>query len=127
LNESADFGDFLNLTLGSPFKEAWNHSVPSKAGEKMVRKKIGHTCGDAKCAKWSVITSDGIHWCMDILGGRLNAALACLLRCSLRDIEEFDDIVVCEKRCNQQYMSLNEISWDDAQQVNVELTGYENH
>jgi len=113
LNESPDFGDFLNLTLESPLKEAWTHFIPAKTDntERIYKLRIGHTCGDdTKCAKKSIITSDGMHWCMDIFGGRINAALACLLQCSLSDIEEFDDIIVCEKRCNQQYMSLNKVS-----------------
>lgn len=30
LNEIADFGTYLNLTLSSQLREAWNHTLPFK-------------------------------------------------------------------------------------------------
>ncbi len=76
---------------------------------------IGYTCAEVSsqnsdpedCIK-TRYSRDGMHWCMDEVGGRINAALACLLKCVDQE-NKSRDLRSCEKRCNDQYMSLNPI------------------
>jgi hypothetical protein len=51
----------------------------------------------------NMISIDGMHWCMESLGGRITAAMACLLRCSLTPKNQH---VQCAQRCNDEFMSL---------------------
>ena len=95
-------------------------------GGKKISRKIGHVCADANCEKKSCITADGQHWCAKVTGGRINAALACLLRCSFVEVEEEDgnieEMKECEWRCNKQYMSLAPVRWEDAEEIDVTLS-----
>jgi hypothetical protein len=68
-----------------------------------------------------MMSIDGMHWCMESLGGRIMAATACLLQCSFIAIGSSDknDIdngnvtkmktkqaqLECEQRCNEEFMS----------------------
>ena len=66
-----------------------------------------------------------MHWCTQATGGRLNAALACLLRCSFRtdyDDSAADEMKDCKWRCNKQYMSLAPVLWDDAERLRIKLS-----
>lgn len=38
--------------------------------------------GECKCIR-NMISYDGMHWCMESMGGRIVAEIACLLQCSL--------------------------------------------
>ena len=66
-----------------------------------------------------------MHWCTQATGGRLNAALACLLRCSFGtdyDDSAADEMKDCKWRCNKQYMSLAPVLWDDAERLKIKLS-----
>ena len=82
LERADDVNVYLNLVTTS-----LDEAVRQKQGNK----RIGLVCGDAECKSSSRISADGMHWCMKETGGRLNAALACLLQCSLKDGESTND------------------------------------
>ena len=125
LRESSDFDTYLNLTMSMDYVFENSTTIVTKTGKNFGR-KIGHVCADANCEKKSRITSDGQHWCTKITGGRINAALACLLRCSFVEVEEEDgnieELKQCESRCNKQYMSLAPVRWEDAEEIDVKLS-----
>ena len=125
LGQSADFHTYLNSTMA--LAEALKRTIPLRVKGKVLQKKIGHVCGDINCTTQSMISRDGMHWCMKETGGRLDAAVACLVQCSLKD-ESDEEIRGCERRCNTQYMSLVPVPWNGGQQFNVsvQLTGLEN-
>eukprot|EP00581_Thalassiosira_minuscula_P011811 CAMPEP_0183722994 /NCGR_PEP_ID=MMETSP0737-20130205/14760_1 /TAXON_ID=385413 /ORGANISM="Thalassiosira miniscula, Strain CCMP1093" /LENGTH=586 /DNA_ID=CAMNT_0025953243 /DNA_START=506 /DNA_END=2263 /DNA_ORIENTATION=- len=73
----------------------------------------------------NMISRDGMHWCVESLGPRYSASVACLLGCvynhnggTMYPTEEanddganveglgLEDIRVCERECNEQFMSL---------------------
>ena len=75
------------------------------------------SCG---CTK-NMISRDGMHWCMESLGGRYVGGISCLLQCSLvmddvnQTAETIPDskqqlIEKCQQRCNNQFMSLKPAS-----------------
>lgn len=71
------------------------------------------TTGSCKC-KRNIISIDGMHWCMETMGGRIIAGFACLMQCSLLILEGNDDkhriLGTCQQRCNDEFMSLNKAS-----------------
>jgi len=124
LQESNDFDTYLNLTMS--LDDIYQHrtQIYFKIKGRGMFKKQSHICADANCDKKSRITADGMHWCTKVTGGRINAALACLLRCSFEEEKEdrsIEEMKQCEWRCNKQYMSLAPIHWDDAEEINVKL------
>ena len=123
LQESIDFDSYLNLTMSlhNVLQITFVAEV-TKRGKEIIVKR-GHVCANANCDKKSLISSDGMHWCTKATGGRINAALACLLRCSFEEEAKVDKTVEemkqCEWRCNKQYMSLAPVPWDDAEEIEV--------
>mmetsp|Transcript_18837 Transcript_18837/g.28227 ORF Transcript_18837/g.28227 Transcript_18837/m.28227 type:complete len:494 (+) Transcript_18837:93-1574(+) len=79
---------------------------------------VGFTCSDISsldetpdgCTR-SRYTRDGMHWCMEEVGGRINGGLACLLKCVEHESES-SDIRSCEKQCNDQFMSLTPVTFE---------------
>ena len=76
--------------------------------------------GSCTCTR-NVISIDGMHWCMETIGGRVIGALSCLLQCSLLTNESNIAGAVssekkrgilgkCQQRCNDAFMSLREAS-----------------
>lgn len=69
------------------------------------------TKGDCQCNR-NRVSQDGMHWCLESLGGRLSAGLACLMTCFQDDLENGGltggaiELRACEAQCNDQYMSL---------------------
>lgn len=58
-----------------------------------------------------------MHWCVETIGGRYSASIACLLGCVYNESgergggeEEFnttkENVRQCERECNEQFMSL---------------------
>ena len=49
-----------------------------------------------------------MHWCVETIGGRYSASIACLLGCVYNGGDEkgIHDIRKCEQACNDQFMSL---------------------
>lgn len=73
---------------------------------------------DSNC-KRNLISPDGIHWCVETIGPRFTASIACLLGCvynerppdtSAKGIESLRE---CERECNNKFMSLTPVdeSW----------------
>ena len=130
--EQKDFNTYLNLT------KTLNDAVKLRSNQKSV----GQVCGDMACQTSSRTSYDGMHWCMKETSGRLNAALACLLKCSLNHVDDMavgtttkamSDVnststgVGCETKCNEQFMSLKRVPWEAATEVNVKMSGLENY
>lgn len=154
--ELLDAGDpfrFLNLTESSlqglfdqkrPLRRYWGRGNKVKKDGRFIDMKVGHTCGDINCTTQSSITREGTHWCMGETAGRINAGLACLVHCSLSDDGHHDDsefkfrlrnatisrLRDCEKRCNDKYMTLVPIPWENASRMKFNGTvykGFENY
>jgi len=70
----------------------------------------------------NMISKDGMHWCMESLGGRYVGGISCLLQCALM-MDDFNQTTTaeettisdsnqksligkCQQRCNDQFMSL---------------------
>jgi len=130
MKESTDFDEYLNLTMS--LNSTVNQRL-AKNRRNPFRSIIGHVCGEAVpdnspegVCKRSIITNDGMHWCMGLSSGRINAGLACLLRCSL-DNDNGEALIACERHCNAQYMSLAQVAWDEGKENEnkmVELVNY---
>ena len=64
----------------------------------------------------SRISRDGTHWCVESLGPRYAASIACLLGCVFNGKahaitpEESASIRACEQRCNDQFMSVQPVA-----------------
>lgn len=75
---------------------------------------IGFTCsrnrhstrGSVKDCFKTRYSRDGMHWCMDEIGGRMNGGIACLLKCVDEKDKSFS-MNDCEHQCNKRFMSLN--------------------
>ena len=89
-------------------KRKWPPSIPMVCAEKpsMV---------DKNCIR-NKISTDGIHWCIETLGPRYAASIACLLGCVYNGKEETttvsknsEDVRTCERECNDQFMSLTPV------------------
>ena len=68
---------------------------------------------DKNCIR-NKISTDGIHWCIETLGPRYAASIACLLGCVYNGEGESatknnDDVRTCERECNDQFMSLTPV------------------
>lgn len=131
LNETADYNEFLNLSMALQDVGAFNQTIRVRG----QTRHVGQYCGDLKCHSQSMISYDGMHWCMQETGGRLDAGLACLIQCSLHDdagAEAGETTRACERSCNTKYMSLVPVPWErgqklDAFNVSTRLTGLENY
>ena len=57
------------------------------------------------------ISVDGSHWCVNSLGARHSASIACLLGCAYNGESDkgIDDIRKCEQACNDQFMTINPV------------------
>ena len=103
-----EFGDATAKLLEEPFNlnRVWTGRHA---------KSLTHTCGKldsdnaTDCKVKNMFSMDGQHWCMNIVGQRINAALACLLKCST-DYEKGGELLDCEGRCNSKYMNLSPVS-----------------
>ena len=90
-----------------------NFTMIRVPGAKMSR-PVALACGayeaPNKCTD-SGISSDGMHWCMEAIGGNIFSGIACLLGCAHNgDTEDAD---ACEHVCNINYMSLVETAHEE--------------
>jgi len=104
-----------------------NYTEEAKlAGTKMQQMSVAHVCaervkdGSLDCKRNS-ITSDGQHLCMNIVGQRVNAALACIMQCAYdnkqqgqgqgqgKNTSDDDNGWVCATACNDRFMSLEQV------------------
>jgi len=64
------------------------------------------------------ISRDGIHWCIETLGPRFTASIACLLGCVYNERppesspEGLASVRKCEKDCNDQFMTIRPVDED---------------
>ena len=122
LIDSTEYETYLNLTMS--LSDIFNSTATTYVRDNLVYKQ-GQRYADSNFRKKSLTTLDGMHWCTQATGGRLNAALACLLRCSFEtdyDDSAADQMKDCEWRCNKQYMSLAPVLWDDAERLKIKLS-----
>lgn len=84
---------------------SWAQSIP------MVCSNRPKDNLDAECER-NTISPDGIHWCVETLGPRFSASLACLLGCVFngeplgKDPRDLARMRQCERECNERFMSL---------------------
>jgi hypothetical protein len=109
---------------------------------------ISHGCGKfvkpnttVTCPVHNQFSADGQHWCMDVIGSRIDGVLACLLQCSLKsrsindcshddassflssqqqqqtttnsDDDYLSSLKNCERKCNSIFMNLSPISFEN--------------
>eukprot|EP00571_Detonula_confervacea_P003101 CAMPEP_0172318500 /NCGR_PEP_ID=MMETSP1058-20130122/35066_1 /TAXON_ID=83371 /ORGANISM="Detonula confervacea, Strain CCMP 353" /LENGTH=569 /DNA_ID=CAMNT_0013033349 /DNA_START=6 /DNA_END=1711 /DNA_ORIENTATION=+ len=94
-------GDFLFDRLSISGK--W---PPSKAQVCVSRKFWVNDHGE-QC-HLNRISVDGSHWCVNSLGPRHSASIACLLGCVFNgeNNKAMEEIRECEQKCNDQFMSI---------------------
>ena len=91
---------------------------PPSIAQICVKKNVAP--GTPKCIR-NMMSMDGMHWCMETLGGRIVGGISCLLQCSLLidDMDASTDKSLerkrlilgnCQERCNDQFMSMREAS-----------------
>ena len=89
--------------------------------KKRLCQKVGHVCLDLNCTVLSAITSDGMHFCTSITGGRMNAALACLLRCRYSsNYIDVDTLNQCMFQCNKKFLSIKPLQWTNSHNESVD-------
>lgn len=64
------------------------------------------------------ISYDGMHWCLETIGGRVIAGLACLVACAHNDEEDSrrnsrSAVQECARSCNDRFMSLEPVHDED--------------
>ena len=109
MGNAADYDEYLNLTMS--LSEAYNHTSPFRTGKGIHHRKDGHFCADKNCKTASIVTDDGMHWCIDEMGERMNAGIACLTECSLKEGER--NVMskrLCERTCNERYMNISPVT-----------------
>lgn len=84
--------------------------------KKKFRRPIAQVCGtpnvtmDATSCEQNSWSLDGMHYCLQAVGGRLVAGIACLIGCVYNNEPESDsDLDQCQRHCNAQFMSLQPI------------------
>lgn len=94
-------GDFLfdRLTINGKWP-------PSKAQVCVSRKFWINDRGE-QC-HLNRISVDGSHWCINSLGARHSASIACLLGCAFNGEKDKDinNVRECEQKCNDQFMTV---------------------
>ena len=96
---------FERLVGGST---SWPQSIPMVCANKPKDNL------DSECQR-NKISPDGIHWCVETLGPRFTASIACLLGCVYNERppdstpEGLASVRKCEKDCNDQFMSLKRV------------------
>ena len=83
-------------------KRKWPPSIPM-----VCAKRPGVDEKDNACIR-NKISTDGIHWCIETLGPRYSASIACLLGCVYNGNQknDMDRLRQCEQACNEQFMSI---------------------
>jgi hypothetical protein len=136
-----DFGGWIdqlidvNARLMGMDRTASNYTLERLGCFKKYPPSVAQVCStlddrtDCTCVR-NMMCIDGMHWCMESLGGRIMAGTACLLRCSLVSAGEPDEVdsnhdqrtvhatrrktkeaqLECERRCNDEFMSLKKAS-----------------
>ena len=135
-----DFGGWIdklidtNARLMGMDQTASNYTLERLGCFKKYPPSVAQVCStlerrsECSCVR-NMMSIDGMHWCMESLGGRIMAGTACLVQCSLISVEashvEGEDEhqrvdaarratkkaqLECEQRCNEEFMSLKKAS-----------------
>jgi len=142
-----DFGGWvdqlteLNAKLaGMDISSNANYTLERLGCRKMFPPSIALSCakavqpGECKCDQ-NVISRDGMHWCMETVGGRITGGIACLLQCFLSmpsppppsppspppnssggggdgdgEADKALHLDSCQQRCNDDFMSLRKVT-----------------
>ena len=109
MDNAADYDEYLNLTMS--LSEAYNHTSRFSVKGIIHYRKDGHFCADKDCNTASIVSADGMHWCIDEMGERMNAAIACLTTCSLKEGQRnVTRKRLCERYCNELYMNISTVT-----------------
>ena len=68
--------------------------------------------GAADCVQNNLF-NDGMHLCMNRIGFRIEATLACLIDCAYNDNSANQSIQRCEQACNDRFLSMRPIPDDE--------------
>jgi hypothetical protein len=120
-----EFGDFVDsLMEWNARLMGFDTSIANYSMEELRRgrQSIAQLCstrvpaGSSTC-EGNSISLDGMHWCMETIGGRLFAGTSCLLACAFNNetgdgsTNSFTTTTIrqCEQRCNDDFMSLKSV------------------
>ncbi|KAL7563822.1 hypothetical protein ACA910_019553 [Epithemia clementina (nom. ined.)] len=120
-----DFGGYTDALLDENSKAVgFPHSGPYHQSPLARLSKECHAWPPSirqSCAEWAVpgqcqckrnmISVDGMHFCMNQIGGRLVAAVACILQCFYssdenNDRESVAKTKLCAQSCNERFLTL---------------------
>lgn len=93
-----------------PLPIAWKPSIPMVCD----KRPTADDAGNVDCIR-NRISPDGTHWCMESIGPRYTASIACLLGCVYNRREEdalhnnSTALRRCEAECNEQFMSIKHV------------------
>jgi hypothetical protein len=120
----------LGLNVSDPLKVAHRHGWELKDNITTLFQRMRVCAGDGclhlplVCAEYkhdclrNILSNDDTHWCTETIGSRFSAGLACLMGCALNECPNHEvnktaeSISVCERSCNDLFMSLNPLSPD---------------
>jgi hypothetical protein len=117
----ASFGDSLmewNANLMGMDTSSANYTLESLKDRSNRGRSIAQVCvkrvpDQSTQCEFNAFSMDGLHWCMERLGGRFVAATSCLLGCIYNQNNNANEssttIKACEKSCNDQFMSLKSV------------------
>lgn len=99
--------DFLLKRLSA--ESFWNPSIAMVCAEQ-VHSSVNENNKEVEDCIRSKISRDGCHWCVDTLGPRYAASVACLLGCvhngEEHNAHDFEMVRHCEHVCNDRFMSI---------------------
>lgn len=99
-----DIDELFSQRLGDKERNGCNNKIGSP-----IALVCAENVPDGSCAcKKNQVSCDGMHWCMETIGGKVVAALACLMQCPLKNgsPEEIVQVQECEEECNSRFMSM---------------------
>lgn len=89
----------------SPDKKGISKSIPHVC----AKKPVVHPLVSPPSCDLNVITSDGMHMCMETYGDSIVAGISCLLGCVHNEDSPSVDLVgECASKCNSQFMTLED-------------------
>ena len=105
--------DFLFKRL--PAETFWNPSKAMVCAEETHFRTTESGTSVEDCIR-NKVSRDGTHWCVESIGPRYSASVACLLGCVYNGREPKNDshdskmVRLCEQACNDQFMSILPVS-----------------
>ena len=88
-------------------------SIPMVCGYPLESWSVKKELDQSMPCQFNMISRDGAHWCVECIGPRYDASVACLLGCVYNEkdpiIGRMNFLLQCEQQCNDQFMSLNPV------------------